>query len=64
LLAPWETVCQEMQELGCAQDHQAALTHLTMRYGLPPGPADRYAHLLIPQSPTPSPLLDLLHRRS
>ena len=61
LLAPWETVCQEMQELRCAQDRQAILTHLTMRYGLPPRPAVRYAHLLIPQRPTPSPLLDLLH---
>jgi hypothetical protein len=64
LLAPWETVRLEMQELGIAQDRQAVLTRLTMRYGLPPGPADRYAHLLIPERQMPSALLDFLRRES
>lgn len=64
LLAPWETVRHEMQELGMAQNRQAALVLLAMHYGLPRVQADRYAQLLIPERPTPSKLLDFVRHRS
>jgi hypothetical protein len=64
LLAPWETVHFEVQELDIAHDFQAVVTLLVMRYGFPPAQANRYAHLLVARSRTASALLDFLRRQS
>jgi hypothetical protein len=51
ILAPADEVLASLGALGPADRREAALRLLTQEYGLPIGPAERYARLLVPEAP-------------